>query len=48
MGLRSFDGGWPRDQRSVLAIRGGDGHRADIATIVAEFGGTLLSGEADD
>ena len=47
MGLSSFDGGWPRDKRSVLAIRGGDGHRAEIAAIVAEYGGTLLSGNAN-
>lgn len=46
MGLTSFDGGWPRDQRSVLAIRGADGDRALLAAIVAEFGGTLLSGDA--
>jgi hypothetical protein len=45
IGLSSFDGGWPRDQRSVLAIRGGDRHGAEIAALVAEFGGTLLSGD---
>ncbi|MEA2546222.1 MAG: hypothetical protein QOI09_1495 [Chloroflexota bacterium] len=45
IGLSSFDGGWPRDQRSVLAIRGGDRHHAEIAALVAEFGGTLLSGD---
>lgn len=47
MGLSSFDGGWPRDQRSVLAIRGGDGHQADLAAMIAEFGGTLFSGDAN-
>jgi PAS domain-containing protein len=46
MGLSSFDGGWPRDRRSVLAIRGADDHRADILVTIAEFGGTLLSGDA--
>jgi hypothetical protein len=46
MGLTSFDGGWPRDQRSVLAIRGGEGDGAVIRAIVAEFGGILLSGDA--
>lgn len=45
MGLSSFDGGLPRDQRSVLAVRCGDSDRGDLAVIVAEYGGTLLSGD---
>jgi hypothetical protein len=44
MALSSFDGGWPRDQRSVLAVRGADGHFDAVATIVAEFGGTIMAG----
>lgn len=42
--LSAFDGGWPRDPRSVLAVRGADGRRAEVAAIVAEFGGTLMAG----
>lgn len=45
--LSSFDGGWPRDTRSVLAIRGADRDADTIAAIVAEFGGTILAGWAD-
>jgi PAS domain-containing protein len=45
MGLTSFDGGWPRDRRSVLAVRGADDHRVKILGIIAEFEGTLLSGD---
>jgi hypothetical protein len=41
--LSSFDGGWPRDTRSVLAVRGDDGHFDDIASIIAKFDGTLIS-----
>jgi hypothetical protein len=42
--LSSFDGGWPPDQRSVLAVRGADGHSDTIAAIVAQFGGTPMAG----
>jgi hypothetical protein len=42
--LSSFDGGWPRDLRSVLAVRGADGHLDTIASIVARFGGTTMAG----
>jgi hypothetical protein len=42
--LSSFDGGWPRDPRSVLAVRGADGHFDTITAIVAQFGGTLMAG----
>jgi hypothetical protein len=42
--LSAFDGGWPRDPRSVLAVRGANGHRDDIAGIVGEFGGGLMAG----
>jgi hypothetical protein len=41
--VSSFDGGWPRDKRSVLAVRGHDGHSDDIAAIIAKFDGTLIS-----
>lgn len=43
--LSSFDCGWPRDRRSVLAVRGADAH-LDLATIINGFGGTLISGYA--
>jgi hypothetical protein len=42
--LSSFDGGWPRDRRSVLAARGADRHFDAIAAIVSEFDGTLMAG----
>ena len=41
--LSSFDGGWPRDTRSVLAVRGDDDHFDEIAAIIAKFDGTLIS-----
>lgn len=41
----SFDGGWPRDQRSVLVVRGADRYFETIAAIVTDFGGTLMSCE---
>jgi hypothetical protein len=44
--LSSFDGGWPRDLRSVLAASGVDSRFDAIAAIVAEFGGTLMAGAA--
>jgi hypothetical protein len=45
MGLSSFGNGWQPDRRSVLAVRGvGGNHRADIAAVVSEGGGTLMSG----
>jgi PAS domain-containing protein len=40
--LTSFDGGWPRDQRSVLAVRGVDAKLATIATILEDLGGLLV------
>jgi hypothetical protein len=43
--LSSFDGGWPRDQRSVLVARDPDDHFKEIAAVVAEFGGTLMAGK---
>jgi hypothetical protein len=43
--LSAFDGGWPRDPRSVLALRGANGHSDDIAGIVAKFGGALMAGQ---
>jgi PAS domain-containing protein len=46
LALSSFDGGWPRDNRSVLAIRGDDGHFDGIAAIIAKFDGTLMTGRA--
>ena len=33
--LSSFDGGWPRDRRSVLAVRGADGSFDALAGIVS-------------
>ena len=42
--LSSFDGGWPRDHRSVLAVRGADHRFETIAAVVAEFGGTIMAG----
>jgi hypothetical protein len=42
--LSSFDGGWPRDQRSVLAVRGPEDQFLSLAAIVARFGGVLLAG----
>jgi PAS domain-containing protein len=42
--LGAFDGGWPRDRRSVLAVRGAQGRLGDIAAIVEEFSGTLITG----
>jgi hypothetical protein len=41
--LSSFDGGWPRDQRSVLAARGADGHVDALTAIIAEFGGATMA-----
>jgi hypothetical protein len=43
MGLSSFGSGWPVDERSLLAVRGIADHREDVATIVEEFGGTLIA-----
>jgi len=43
--LSSFDGGWPRDHRSVLVVRGAHRDFETIAAVVAEFGGTLMSCE---
>jgi hypothetical protein len=45
MALSSFDGGWPRDQRSVLAVRGADGHLDALSAIIAEFGGRIMAGQ---
>jgi hypothetical protein len=42
--VSSFDGGWPRDHRSVLAVRGADAQFAAVAGVVAESGGTILAG----
>jgi hypothetical protein len=46
--LSSFDGGWPRDQRSVFAARGADDRLHEVAAImtaaVAQFGGMQISG----
>jgi hypothetical protein len=45
MGLSSFGNGWQLDRRSVLAVRGvGGHHRSDIAAVVSEGGGSLMSG----
>ena len=45
LALSSFDGGWPRDQRSVLAIRGAGASFEAVTTIVAEFGGSIMASE---
>jgi hypothetical protein len=45
IGLNSFDGGQPRDARTVLAVRAAERSLAGAAAIVAEFGGALLSGQ---
>ena len=42
--LSWFDGGWPRDLRSVLAVRGGIGHLDDVTAIVSELGGSFMAG----
>jgi hypothetical protein len=42
--LSSFDGGWPRDERSVLAVRGPDDLFDALAPIVANFGGAIMVG----
>jgi hypothetical protein len=45
MGLSTFGNGWQLDRRSVLAVRGvGGNHRADIAAVLSEGGGSLMSG----
>lgn len=45
--LSSFDGGWPRDKRSVLAVRGDNGPFDDIAAVIAKFDGSLMTGRAN-
>jgi PAS domain S-box-containing protein len=42
--LSAFDGGWPRDLRSVLAVRGANGHGDEIGEIIAGFGGGRMAG----
>ena len=42
--LSWFNGGWPPDPRSVLAVQGGDGQLDDVAAIVSEFGGSFMAG----
>jgi hypothetical protein len=44
--LSAFDGGWPRDLRSVLAVRGANERGGEIGEIVAGFGGGLMAGRA--
>jgi hypothetical protein len=45
--LTSFDGGWPRDKRSVLAVRDGASQLSDVAAIIEKFNGTLIAGYAN-
>jgi hypothetical protein len=44
MGLRPVAGGQRNDQRAILAVRLGEDIAADVAAIVTEFHGSIISG----
>jgi hypothetical protein len=44
IGLSTFDSGWPRDERSVLAIRVAAEQVEGIMETSAEFGGSVMVG----
>ena len=44
IGLSTFDGGWPRDERSVLATRVAAVQVDDIMATIAAFGGSVMIG----